>query len=400
MEGIIYILILIVGISIARSIIVGIFSAIFGGGSSNSSSSTEFTVDLIQEFISTENSRLDCFTFKIRGRIGNPSGGSVKVICRLSDSTDEELLASIYAIPSVYHADSTGIFGISRTLPAADPSAYLPEFFTLGSVPKELLQYPYRGNRKIRVSAFLVDATCDESSIDSIKANIIEFSRSSSSYKVTDIGYMDQYENRDRTNELSIDLCMMMAASDGTLDQSEINTMKDWAKSSYVFLEDGSEKTLQKDKISAYIKNSYAKAKKQELNKESLTNEINSIFDTTAKYNLIELLLKIAGADDLFAKEEDEFLDTITNSLQLDQATVNEMKNKVVIGIKNVDSSESSYESLFGVTDNMSNEEKRKSLRQAYSKWNGQTTHKDGEIRKRAKEMINIIAKLNTKYKN
>ena len=402
MEAIVYILIFIVGVNIAWSIIVGIFSAIFGGDDShnNHTSASPLSVSLIQEYISTKDTELDCFTFKIKGKIGNPTGAPVKVIIRLSDQTVDKKLAALYAIPSMYQADSTGIFGICETLPAADPTTYFPEFVSMGSVPKALLQYPYKGNRTIKASLFLVDAACNEYSLDSIRDNLIEFTSSTTPYKISDIGYMDNYENRDRTNELSIDLCMLMAASDGALDQSEINAIKDWAKLSYILIEDESEKKIQKDKVSACIKNSYAKSKNKELDKDSLLEEINDIFDTTAKYNLIELLLNIAGADDLFAKEEEVFLNSITKSLSLDQSEVNEMKNKVVLSVKSIESTESSNESLLGLTNNMSNNEKRKSLRESYSKWSSQTTHKDPKIKQRANEMVEIIAKLNIKYKN
>ena len=165
-------------------------------------------------------------------------------------------------------------------------------------------------------------------------------------------------------------------------------------------MENQSDKEEQEKKISTYIKNADQKAKTKELNKNMLIKEINEIFDHTAKYNLMELLLKIAGADDVFATKEEEFISQTARDLSLDQSTVSEMKNKVIIGIKEVQSTDDSGEGLLGITDDMTNEEKLKSLRKSYSKWNAQTTHKDANIRKRAKEMIEIIAKLNIKYKN
>ena len=380
--------------------IMGFLSSIFGDGNwSNQSKPSEFEVKLVQEFITTDTARHDCFTFKIKGTVGNPTGGSVKVIIRLLDEADNKK-AHIYAIPSSYHADKTGLFGLCEPLPAADPTTFFPEFVSFGSIPKEWLQFPYKGKRTIVALAILADAACDESNFESIKKYTINYSDSTSTYNVSDIGYMDNFENRDRTNELSIDLCMLLAASDGTLDQAEVDVMKDWARLTYIFMENQSDKEEQKKKISTYIKNSYQKAKTKELNKNMLIKEINEIFDNTAKYNLMELLLKIAGADDVFATKEEEFISQTARDLSLDQSTVSEMKNKVIIGIKEVQSTDDSGEGLLGITDDMTNEEKLKSLRKSYSKWNAQTTHKDANIRKRAKEMIEIIAKLNIKYKN
>ena len=46
----------------------------------------------------------------------------------------------------------------------------------------------------------------------------------------------------------------------------------------------------------------------------------------------------------------------------------------------------------------MSNEEKCKALRKEYTKWNGQTANKDPKKKKRAKEMVKIIADLRKQY--
>ena len=52
------------------------------------------------------------------------------------------------------------------------------------------------------------------------------------------MGYLEEFKNRDKVEDLTINLAMNMAASDGHLDQKELNVIKDWAKSCTLELEE------------------------------------------------------------------------------------------------------------------------------------------------------------------
>ena len=76
------------------------------------------------------------------------------------------------------------------------------------------------------------------------------------------------------------------------------------------------------------------------------------------------------------------------------------MKNKIVAKVGSLDLSEKPSEESFGITDDMTDAEKMKILRKEYTKWNGQTNHKDPKKKKRAREMVKIIADLRKQYSN
>ena len=44
-------------------------------------------------------------------------------------------------------------------------------------------------------------------------------------------GYMEELVNKSKVEDLTIKLAMCMAATDGHLDQKELNVIKNWAKS-------------------------------------------------------------------------------------------------------------------------------------------------------------------------
>ena len=77
---------------------------------------------------------------------------------------------------------------------------------------------------------------------------------------------------------------------------------------------------------------------------------------------------------------------------------LNRDKESVIYSNTNLDFSEKPSEESFGITTDMTDSEKCKVLRKEYTKWNGQTTQKDPKRKKRAKEMVKIIADLRKQY--
>ena len=89
------------------------------------------------------------------------------------------------------------------------------------------------------------------------------------------------------------------------------------------------------------------------------------------------------------------------NELQSKLKTFNEklkQKSSEIANVDKIDMSESPAEETFGITKDMDEKEKCKLLRKEFTKWNNQTTNKDPKRRKRAKEMIKIVAELRKKY--
>jgi len=110
------------------------------------------------------------------------------------------------------------------------------------------------------------------------------------------------------------------------------------------------------------------------------------------------LMLDIASSDSKLSSEEDALINKIAKTTGIDLATFKEMKNKVVASVDKIEMSEKPSEESFGITSDMDDKEKCKVLRKEYTKWNAQTNHKEVKRRKRAKEMVKIIANLRKQY--
>ena len=129
-----------------------------------------------------------------------------------------------------------------------------------------------------------------------------------------------------------------------------------------------------------------------------LVSEFNDKASKGQKYLAIELMLNVASSDDKLAAEEEKFINKIAKTTGIDLKTFKEMKNKIVAKVGSLDLSEKPSEESFGISDDMDDKEKCKILRKEYTKWNSQTTQKDPKRKKRAKEMVKIIAGLRKQY--
>ena len=172
-----------------------------------------------------------------------------------------------------------------------------------------------------------------------------------------------------------------------------------WAKNVTKLLED--EKAKERNKyFSKFLKNSAIAAKSQKISLSKLVKDFNDVASKSQKYTAMQLLLDISGADGTLSKEEDVFINKIAKTTGINLSTFKEMKNKVLANVDNLDLSEKPSEETFGITDDMDNDEKLKILRKQYTKWNGQTNNRDIKKKKRAKEMVKIIANLRKQYSN
>lgn len=343
-----------------------------------------------------------CFEVKMKGWLNHETEKKLTLHLFIHDNTGEEDDAYGLGLISTLDAlceEGSRIFKFQYDANVEVDSFY-ENFSRLCRIPTEILAAPYKGVRKLR---FRLVATSV-----GVKSNrgafaeedlhkIYHIAHFDYNYEFKEIGYLENFLNRERVEELSIDLGMCIAASDGKLQQKELDVIKDWANLGTLHLEaDRAEE--KKEEYSKYIKASYNKAKAKKLSLSEIVEEINEKAGREQKYEAIDLMLKIAGADDKLSKEEDAMLNKIVKKLELEEQVYNEMKNKTLATVGKIETSKGSVEGLLGIKSDMTDKQKCKELRKQYSKWNSQTNSSNDKIKERAKEMVKIIADLRTKY--
>ena len=341
-----------------------------------------------------------CIAVKVKGLFGNPNEDKTKVFLTIHDNTDlgdDEFGLPILSAHPSFSEPGSRVFTISAVYDTS-PDTYFPDWFSFIYIPKELLLPPKKGRRRLKFNFTACDTATNvthgaHDDLGRIHYNASDF------YNLTtkEIGYMEELANKSKVEDLTIKLAMCMAATDGHLDQKELNVIKNWAKS--LTLELDEDKADEKKKhFSSFIKKTYTEAKNKKVSISKLVSEFNDKASKGQKYLAIELMLNVASSDDKLAAEEEKFINKIAKTTGIDLKTFKEMKNKIVAKVGSLDLSEKPSEESFGISEDMDDKEKCKILRKEYTKWNSQTTQKDPKRKKRAKEMVKIIAGLRKQY--
>ena len=344
--------------------------------------------------------QVKCVAVKVKGLFGHPSENKTKLFLTIHDNTglsDDEFGPPVLSAHPSFAEPGSRVFNINVTWDTT-PDTYFPDWYNWIYIPKELILPPYKGKRNLKFNLTACDTDTlvthgGHDDLNKIRYNASTFYNLSSK----EIGYLEEFVNKSAVEDLSIKLAMTMAATDGHLDQKELNVIKNWAKS--LTLELDEEKADEKKKhFSKFIKETYKEAKDKKISITKLVKEFNDKASKGQKYLAIELMLNVASSDDKLAKEEEQFINKIAKTTGIDIKTFREMKNKIIAKVGKVDLAEKPSEENFGISEDMNKAEKCKILRKEYTKWNSQTTQKDPKRKKRAKEMIKAIADLRKQY--
>ena len=388
-------------------IIIGIFlfnlfSESEDSSNEQSSSENAFTVDVKKKLPPPDSGlKIECYNVEMVGMISHPTDDQVKIILIIQDITDNkdesDAGAPILSAHEAFAEQGSRVLSVQR-LYDSGPTHYFRDWVLFIPVPVDFIIPPHKGKRKLKFLLCVADSNTktnrggidDTTKLQHISTKIINFN-------FKEPGYMDELVNRDKVEDLTIKLGMCMAAADGHLDQKELNVIKGWVKNLTNLLEEDKAEERKKH-FSKFVKSAYTAAKDKKISLSNLVKEFNDIASKSQKYTSMQLLLDISGADGTLSKEEDVFINKIAKTTGINLATFKEMKNKVIANVDNIDLSEKPSEESFGVTEDMDDTQKCKVLRKEFTKWNGQTNHNNIKKRKRAKEMVKIIANLRKQY--
>ena len=391
-----------IAIAIGWAVLRGVFSGDSSSDAQQSLSENAFTVNVKKGLPPTNSGlKIECYNVEMVGMISHPTDDQVKIILIIQDITDNkdenDSGAPILSAHEVFAEEGSRVLSVQR-LYDSGPTHYFSDWVSFIPIPVDFIIPPHKGKRKLKFLLCVADSNTktdrggidDSTKLQHISKKIINFS-------FKEPGYMDELVNRDKVEDLTIKLGMCMAAVDGHLDQKELNVIKGWVKNLTNLLEEDKAEERKKY-FSKFVKSAYAAAKDKKVSLSNLVKEFNDIASKSQKYTAMQLLLDISGADGTLSKEEDVFINKIAKTTGINLATFKEMKNKVIANVDNIDLSEKPSEESFGVTEDMDDKQKCKVLRKEFTKWNGQTNHNNIKKRKRAKEMVKIIANLRKQY--
>ena len=176
------------------------------------------------------------FNVEMKGLFGHPTESNTKAILTITDNTDSEKeddfgLMVLSAHPFFMEKQSI-VFNYSHVYENTTSDTYFPEWSRLILIPQDILILPMKGKRRLKFNLTMSDDTTEVQhagydDLDKIKGHAYALKN----FTFKEIGYVEEVGNKSIVQDLTIKLCMAMAATDGHLDQKELNVIKDWAKS-------------------------------------------------------------------------------------------------------------------------------------------------------------------------
>ena len=148
------------------------------------------------------------------------------------------------------------------------------------------------------------------------------------------------------------------------------------------------------------LKKNYNLLTSKNFNPIQIAEELKKNLIIEERYDLLEKLLNFAIKDEVFTRYENDLIDNVAKIFEVKNDRYNELKRSITASIKFEDFDKTSYETIFGINERMTNSEKIKILRKEYSRWNALTNNTDKSIRDRAREMRDLAAKLRTELSN
>ena len=186
----------------------------------------------------------------------------------------------------------------------------------------------------------------------------------------------------------TVQLAVMMCACDGSVDDCEDSVVDEWIEDRCRLLPLSLGRRLQED-LERAKEDAEEKLTRKGLSLKKVCDQLHQEEAVAARYDAMELCLRIAQVDGLGAEDEMRFLMSAGRWLDLDYRKFREMRDKILpVDLHDV----VDVDSLLGLHPEMTIGEKLKHLTREYKRWNELTIHSNVEKREQAKKMIEFIA--------
>lgn len=313
-----------------------------------------------------------------------------------SDSAE----AIISMIEAVQEPDNV-CFSMSNSLGSTSVGDTFAKWVQLGAAVPELLQPPRSGKRKIRLLLRIFNTNnapnirfgFTDGAGETIFVGSVEFD-----YNFTEKGFEEAVEHREESQAIALKIGVAVAMSDGHLDDSEGQLLKDWIIKEIAPFDDEKQNRL-KSLFNNALKEAFSDAKIGNLALSPLVDRLAEIGDKKSKYEAVDLCFDVMAADGQADPEEMKVIRKVAEALDLDMDEIEHMREKVTLNLSTELSGEDGLESLVGLQADWSSEEKKKHLRKEFQKWSNRINAlEEGEERQSAQNMLDSIAKLRKKY--
>jgi tellurite resistance protein len=213
-----------------------------------------------------------------------------------------------------------------------------------------------------------------------------------------DAGYEELAEHEKQSRELTIQLGVAVAMSDGELHDTEGYKIKEWiTKTLATYLDKPREEA--KAAYNKALRHALIEGQKGNLSYQSIARELNKVTEKPQRYTAVELCYDVLAADGTATPEELDTVRLIANSLELDYAEIEKIRDRSIVSLDTGTSGQTDVAAILGIDPEWEPSKAKAHIRQEWQKWNNRVnTLRDGEERENAKNMLDLLAKESQKY--
>ena len=336
-----------------------------------------------------------------RGNISAPRTMNAASSISAFDATngDDDLDFLISLVDQAQEPD-TVCFGIMNNIGQVNEGDAFTDWVQLGAIAPDLVQGPKSGNRTIKVVIRLFNAN----NPPSIRAG---FSDGGETFLVKTLefdhffkekGYEEAAQDREEAQALSLKIGVAVAMADGSLDDAEGEILKNWIVREVSAYGEEKQKRLKK-MFNESLKEGFAQAQSGNLALSPLVDRLAEIGEKKTKYDAVELCFDVMAADGVADPEEMVVIRKVADALGLDMDEIEKMRESVTLNLSTSLTSEEGLESLVGIEEGWSDDQKKKHIRTEFQKWSNRLNSlPEGDERDAAQNMLDNLSALKKKY--
>jgi tellurite resistance protein len=340
---------------------------------------------------------------EIEGRGAFPIARPVKLgfITSVFDKTTGELEPVLSTLEAFQESTSV-VYQHRLEVGAVTPEQGFLQWVRVGAIFPELLQPPQGGVRHLVAILRMVDMdnlpTITHGYHQGEPPGLLWQQVLDFDYTFNEKGYKEAAAHRDEARAIAVKMGIAVAMTNGSLDQKEGETLKNWIIRTIAPFSEEKQKEL-KALYNTAMKEAYAAAKNGSLGLESLTQRLNEIGEKSIKYEVVDLCFEVMAADGIADVEELKTIRSVSEALGIDMDEIGKMRDQKILGLNTAATNQASIEDILGIESAWDNERIRKYLRLEFQKWNNRlNTLDEGEERSNAQRMLDLIAEARKKY--
>lgn len=263
-------------------------------------------------------------------------------------------------------------------------SMEVSEWTSVAQINSQWLMTPRSGRRRIYMEILLL--CCENSEHLTTAQNWFEFDASQP-------GYLDIQENFERAKALGVTLAFAVSSADSKIYKSEIECIKQWAKSNIYGDPDNCTNNRKLEKAFNKTVKFFKKGKKVDITR--LCMELVQNAPLAYRYDVLALCLCAVETKGIITAAQLKMLKDVALRLEVDMEKFRSMFEQLApVATHQV----KDMELLFGINSQMSKDQRLEKLNQEYRKWNARVTSPDRSVRNQAELMLDLIAQTRGKY--